>query len=96
MISLVKDTITNEDRKALSEWILKNPKLTKGDLTIQFEKDWSSWLGTKRSVFVNSGSSANLLMALSILENEKLKNKKIIVPAVSWVDNNCPIHTVRV
>jgi CDP-4-dehydro-6-deoxyglucose reductase, E1 len=90
MIDLVKDTITSEDRKALSEWILKDPKLTKGDLTIKFEKDWSSWLGTKHSVFVNSGSSANLLMALSILENEKLKNKKIIVPAVSWSTTIAP------
>jgi len=90
VIDLVKDTITKEDREALAGWILSDPKLTKGDLTVQFEEEWSSWLGTKHSVFVNSGSSANLLMASVLLESGKLRNKKIIVPAVSWATTVAP------
>ena len=38
-----------------------NPKLTQGPRVKQFEKEWSRWLGVKYSIFVNSGSSANLL-----------------------------------
>mgnify|MGYP000029074985 FL=1 len=60
-ISLVKDTIDKKDINELVKWLKTNPRLTKGELTLQFENDWSKWLGTKYSVFVNSGSSANLL-----------------------------------
>ena len=59
-ITLVKDTIDVEDVNKLIDWLKTNPRLTKGNLTVEFEKNWSEWLGTKYSVFVNSGSSANL------------------------------------
>lgn len=59
-IKLVKDTIDFNDVLELIEWLKTNPRLTKGDLTVEFEKEWSKWLGVKYSVFVNSGSSANL------------------------------------
>ena len=39
----------------------KNLILTQSKNVIEFEKKWSKWLGVKFSVFVNSGSSANLL-----------------------------------
>ena len=38
----------------------KNLILTQSKFVRAFEKKWSQWLGTKYSVFVNSGSSANL------------------------------------
>ena len=60
-INLVKDTIDSDDIKKLISWLETNPRLTKGELTVQFEKEWSDWLGKKYSVFVNSGSSACLL-----------------------------------
>jgi CDP-6-deoxy-D-xylo-4-hexulose-3-dehydrase len=92
-ISLVKDTINKNDIDNLIEWLKTNPKLTKGNLTVEFEKKWSEWLGTKYSVFLNSGSSANLAMIYSLIISNKLKNKKIIVPSVSWVTTVTPaIH----
>jgi len=92
-ISLVKDTINKKDIDDLIEWLKTNPKLTKGNLTIEFEKKWSEWLGSKYSVFLNSGSSANLAMIYSLIISKKLKNKKIIVPSVSWVTTVTPaIH----
>ena len=61
-IPLQRDTINNADIDRLIEWLKTYPRLTKGNVTLEFEKKWSKWLGTKYSVFVNSGSSANLLM----------------------------------
>tara|TARA_B100000212_G_scaffold320953_2_gene279163 strand:+ start:1556 stop:2701 length:1146 start_codon:yes stop_codon:yes gene_type:complete len=87
---LVEDTIDKDDVSSLIEWLQTFPRLTKGPLTVQFENEWSEWLGCEKSVFVNSGSSANLLMAAALLESGKLKNKKVIVPAVSWVTTVAP------
>ena len=89
-IKLVNDTIDISDINKLINWLMTNPKLTKGDLTVEFEKKWSEWLGYKYSVFVNSGSSANLAAIYSLILSGKLKNKKIIVPAVSWVTTVTP------
>ena len=90
-INLVKDTIDFNDVKRLITWLETNPRLTKGDLTLEFEKKWSEWLGVKYSIFVNSGSSANLAAIYSLLLSGKLKNNKIVVPAVSWVTTVTPV-----
>ncbi len=55
-IPLVKDTISKNDIENLILWLQSNPRLTKGDLTPIFENMWSKWIGTKYSVFLNSGS----------------------------------------
>ncbi len=91
MIPLAKDSTSPEDLKALSEWLLTNPKLTKGELTREFESQWSRWLGVPNSIFVNSGSSANLLMFYSLILSNRLRNKKVIAPAVSWATTVAPI-----
>ena len=62
MITLVKDTIDNNDIDNLIEWLKTYPRLTKGPITLELESKYSDWLGSKYSVFCNSGSSANLLM----------------------------------
>ena len=87
MISLVSDTINREDINALIEWLSQEPmpRLTKGPLTWELEEKWAKKIGTKYSVFVNSGSSALLLMLAALNEGEYLKNKKIVAPALSWV-----------
>jgi CDP-6-deoxy-D-xylo-4-hexulose-3-dehydrase len=89
-INLVKDTIDSKDVDQLVEWLKTYPRLTKGNLTIEFEEMWSKWLGKKYSVYVNSGSSANLAAIYSLILSGRLKNKKIIVPAVSWVTTVSP------
>ena len=89
-IDLVKDTIDTQDIEKLIDWLRTNPRLTKGQLNVEFEKKWSEWLGVKYSVFVNSGSSANLAAVYSLLLSGKLKNNKIVVPAVSWVTTVTP------
>ncbi len=90
MIRLAENTITHEELIALSEWIPNSPQLTKGPLVVEFEKKFASFTGTKHCVMVNSGSSANLLMAYSLLEGNYLRNKKVVVPAISWITTLSP------
>lgn len=87
---LAEDTIDNKDIDALIGWLKTYPRLTKGKVTIQFEEKWSRWVGSKYSVFNNSGSSANLLMYYALLLSGRLKNKKVIVPSVGWVTTVAP------
>ena len=91
MIKLVENTIDQNEINSLIEWLKTNPRLTKGDLTIEFEKKWSEYLGVKHSVFINSGSSANLAMIYSLVLSNRLKNNTIIVPSVSWVTTVTPV-----
>lgn len=87
MTKLVSDTIDKKDINKLVEWLSQDetPRLTKGELTIQFEKKWSDKIGVKHTTFVNSGSSAILLSLAALKESGKLRNNKIIVPALSWI-----------
>lgn len=88
-INLAEDTIDQQDIRELTAWLQTNPWLTQGKLVREFEAKWSEWLGCRYSVFVNSGSSANLLMVYAHLMTEP-KNKKIVVPAVSWATTVAP------
>jgi CDP-6-deoxy-D-xylo-4-hexulose-3-dehydrase len=88
MIKLVSDTIDRDDINSLIEWLQQDPipKLTKGELTKELEKRWAKKAGTKYSVFVNSGSSAILLLLAALKEQGVFKNnKKIVVPSLSWM-----------
>jgi|TARA_R110002012_G_scaffold291773_1_gene486421 CDP-6-deoxy-D-xylo-4-hexulose-3-dehydrase len=91
-IPLVKDTINSHDIDKLVQWLGTYPRLTKGEKTLEFEDEWSKFMGSKHSVFVNSGSSANLLMLYSLLEAKLVKKgSPIIVPAVSWSTDLAPV-----
>ena len=90
MIKLVKNTISKNELDNLCDWLKEDPRLTKGKYTDQFEKEWSKYLGRKYSLFVTSGSSANLISFYSLLISEKLKNKKVILPSVSWSTTVAP------
>jgi CDP-6-deoxy-D-xylo-4-hexulose-3-dehydrase len=89
-IKLVKDTISNTEINNLCDWLSTYPKLTKGPLTEEFESKWSEWQGSKYSVFLNSGSSANLAMLYALKISNRLKNNKIVLPCVSWVTTISP------
>lgn len=82
---LINDNITTSDRKVLSDFILSNERLTNGKKVIEFENIWSKWLGTKRSVMVNSGTSGNYI-SIAIVK-ELLGIGEIIVPPLGWVSD---------
>lgn len=91
-IKLADDTVDASDRQALADWILTNPRLTKGDLTIEFEKAFAKYVGNEYAVFVNSGSSANMLMFYSLIINDKIHfGDKVVVPAISWATDYAPV-----
>ena len=63
---MTDDAITQEERNVLGDFVCNSSKITQGNVVRQFEKEWSEWLGCKYSVYVNSGSSANLLIARAL------------------------------
>jgi|TARA_R110002051_G_scaffold1143_9_gene5873 CDP-6-deoxy-D-xylo-4-hexulose-3-dehydrase len=83
---MTDNAITHKERVDLSEFILHTDKLTQGDTVKLFEKKWSEWLGCKYSVFVNSGSSANLILTRAA----KSLNKK---DSYSWCAQSCTWST---
>jgi CDP-6-deoxy-D-xylo-4-hexulose-3-dehydrase len=89
-VKLADNTISAAEMASLADWLKEGHQVTKGPLTRQFEAEFAAYTGTKYSIMVNSGSSANLLMAYSLLEAGYLRNKKVIVPAVSWITTLSP------
>ena len=80
----MRGNISSEDLREVIELLnTKDPKLTSGPKVEKFEKEWSEWLGVKYSLFVNSGSSANLL-AIAALKNIYPEGGKVIVPPLTW------------
>jgi len=90
-ITLADNTIEQSELDNLCLWLKQGHNLTKGPLCHEFEKAFSEWQGTKYSVFVNSGSSANLLMIQALKEGSYLRNNIVIAPAVSWVTTVSPL-----
>ena len=83
---LMHNNFTSNDRRAAIKLLkTKNIILTQSKNVKKFEQRWSKWLGVKYSVFVNSGSSANLL-TISTLKILYKKNE-IIVPTLTWVSD---------
>ena len=89
---LMKNCVTEEDKAALIEFISTSERFTNGPKVREFEAAWSEWLGVDYSLFVSSGSAANLLLVSAIKEKYSLPpGAKVLVPAMTWVTNISPI-----
>ena len=89
---LMKDCITQEDRNELVNFINTSNRYTNGPKVKEFEERWSEWLGVNHSLFVSSGSTANLLLLSAMISRYNLKRgDKVLVPAMTWVTNVAPI-----
>ena len=89
---LANSPIDKEDISYLIKWLETNPRLTMGPVTKEFEEKWADYIGTKNSVFVNSGSSANTLMVYTAIVNGDLSvGDKVIVPSCGWVTSISPM-----
>jgi len=83
----MRNNILREDLDAVIEYLKQDdPILTNGANVRAFEEEWSEWLGTKYSVFVNSGASANLL-TMAILKIKHPEGGEVIVPPLTWVSD---------
>lgn len=70
----------------LTRFIKTTERYTQFTEVKAFEKEWSTWQGCKYSIFVNSGSSANLVILDALKDLYKWKpGDEIIVPAVTWI-----------
>ena len=84
---LMRNNILREDLDAVIEHLKQDdPILTNGPFVKEFEEKWSKWLGVKYSVFVNSGSSANLL-TMAILKLRYPEGGEVIVPSLTWISD---------
>lgn len=90
-VKLAEETISHEELEQLSDWMLAGNRLTKAEQTVAFELEFADWMGSRHAVYVNSGSSANLLMIAALKEAGKLRNNKAIAAAVSWVTTVSPL-----
>lgn len=89
---LMKNSITFMDKLRLVKFILTTDKFTNGTKVKEFEQAWSQWLGVKHSLFVSSGSTANLLLIAAVKELYGIPNgSKVLVPANTWVTNVSPV-----
>lgn len=89
---LMKETVTVEDRRRVAEFVLSAEWLTSGPKVGEFEKAWNEWLGCAHSLFVSSGSAANLLLLAGAMERYGIKpGTKVAVPAVTWSTHITPI-----
>lgn len=89
-LSLAYNTIENKDYLLMIDFLKKRKKLTQSKVTKIFENKFSKYLGSRFSVFVNSGSSANLLIAQGLLEGRYLKNNVVVLPSLSWSTSVSP------
>ena len=84
---LMKNNITRNDLDNVIKFLKKNdPILTQSTNVKKFENLWSKWLGVKYSVFVNSGSSANL-MTIRYLNHLYPKGGEIITSPFNWTSD---------
>ena len=92
MWKLQENALSKNDLKALSNYIFTSPRLTQGKEVEKFEKLFSNWNKSKYSIFVNSGSSANLLIVSTAKELYKWNNDdEIIVPSLTWPTTVNPV-----
>lgn len=83
---LMRNNIAREDLDAVIELLRQDdPVLTQSREVAAFERDWSAWLGRRYSVFVSSGSSANLITMAAL--RERSGPGEIIVPTLTWVSD---------
>ncbi len=93
-VPLIRDAFRNDKdiRKKISEFVLQEDRLSMGKQTIIWEKTFCKWHERKYALFVNSGSSANLVMIQSLLNTGFLKKgDKVGFTCLTWSTNVMPL-----
>lgn len=82
----MRDNITRADRESLIAFLREDdPILTQSVQVRAFEAEFAAWLGAREAVFVNSGSSANLITMAALRELHG--PGEVIVPTLTWVSD---------
>lgn len=94
MLPLATTTWNEKEIVALQK-VIDSGMFSMGKYVEKFENEFSSFVGSKFCVMVNSGSSANLLAVAALFytkENALRPGDEVIVPAVSWSTTYYPLH----
>lgn len=90
----------NDDEINAAIAVLRSGQVTMSSRCFAFEEKFSNYMNTSHAVFVNSGSSANLLAFFGLINPQcpTINNKQrvtvgdeVIVPAVTWSTTIWPI-----
>src|SRR3990172_1356262 len=89
---LQENVISESDLDLLVSFIRQTTRFTQFTKVREFEQAYAAWQGCKYCVFVNSGSSANLILvnALKQLRGWQ-EGDEVIVPAVTWPTTVTPV-----
>jgi len=76
----------------LMDFILKAKVFSMGSQCLEFEKRFAAKQGRKHAVYVNSGSSANLILIQSLLNLGRIKKgDRVGFSALTWATNIMPL-----
>tara|TARA_B100001250_G_scaffold414111_1_gene450739 strand:+ start:239 stop:1426 length:1188 start_codon:yes stop_codon:yes gene_type:complete len=91
---LVINPFSNKDILS-GKKVLSSGKITMGEITKKFEKNFAKYIGVKYALMVNSGSSANLLAffaSINPVNKKRIKPKsECLIPAICWSTSLWPI-----
>lgn len=86
------NSITWRDKYELIKFIIFSDRFTNGPKVREFEDAWSEWIGSKYSLYVSSGSTADYLLIASVKERFNIPDgAKVLLPACTWVTNVSPV-----
>ena len=92
---LAADTI-GEEELAAARAVLESGRLTMGANVQAFEHEFAAWTGAAHAIFVNSGSSANLITVDAMLRRSAGEapwkaGDEVLVPALAWPTTVWPL-----
>lgn len=91
-ISVGEFHLGKEERKALLE-VIDSGRISEGKKTFEFEKVWASYIGTKFSVALNSGTSALIAGLLAIKSKFNIKDGSgVITSPLTFIATASAIH----
>ena len=89
---LQENVISDSDLDLLVSFIRETKRFTQFTKVREFEEAFAAWQGCKYCVFVNSGSSANLILVSAVKELRGWEDgDEVIVPAVTWPTTITPV-----
>ena len=91
---LAADTWDDKEYQAINR-VIKSNRFTIGPEVEMFEKEFAEYFGSKYSIMVNSGSSANLIAISALILSDRYDlnpGDEVIVPAVSWATTYTVLH----
>lgn len=89
---LQDNVVSDSDLDLLVSFIRHTKRFTQFTKVKDFEAAFADWQGCEYCVFVNSGSSANLILVNALKELRKwCDGDEVIVPAVTWPTTITPV-----